>query len=100
VVKLLVDNPDKAFENLKKQNLTVTKRKVTAVEIENISGAMHKIISKISQNGINIEDCYGFLLKDGKTAVIVLEIENSPEVEGIIKTLGLNILSENKLYNF
>jgi hypothetical protein len=99
VVKLLVDNPGEAFEELKKQNLTVTKRKVTAVEIENVPGALHKIIGKVSQNGINIEDCYGFLLSGGKTAAIVLEIENSPEVEGIIKTLGLNILDENKLYN-
>ncbi|AKL97432.1 hypothetical protein [Endomicrobium proavitum] len=100
VVKLLVDSPDKAYGELKKQNLTVTKRKITAVEIDNVPGALHKIISKLSHNKINIEDCYGFLLKDGKTAAIVLEIENSPEVEEIMKTLGLNILQEDKLYNY
>ena len=100
VIKLLVDNPEKAFDSLKKQNLTVSKRKITAVEVENAPGALHNIISKLSQNSINIEDCYGFLLNDGKTAAIVLEVETSPQAEENIKNIGLNVLDENKLYNY
>jgi len=100
VVKLLVNDPDKAYDELKKQNFTVTKRKITAVEIDNVPGALHNIISKFSQSNINVEDCYGFLLGDGKTAAIILEIENRPDIEDIFKNFGLNVLDKDKIYNY
>jgi hypothetical protein len=53
----------------------------------------------LSGNSINVEDCYGFLLKDGKSAAIVLEVENSPQAEETMKLAGFNVLEENKLYN-
>ena len=100
VVKLLVDNPEKAFEELKKQKITVTKRKITAAVIDNVPGAFHDLLSKLSVNGINIEDCYGFLLSDGKTAAIILEVENHPGAEKILKGIGVNVLEEDKIYNY
>ncbi|MDR1695295.1 MAG: hypothetical protein LBR69_01490 [Endomicrobium sp.] len=100
VVKLLVDNPDKAYEELKKQNFTVTKREIIAVEIDNVPGALHIMISKFSQNNINLEDCYGFLLGDGKTAAIILEIENKTGIGDILKNLGINVLDKDKIYSY
>lgn len=100
VVKLLVDDPLKAYEQLKVQKITVTKRKITAAVIENIPGAFHELLQKLSSNGINIEDCYGFLLNDGKTAAMVLEIENHPDAESIMKEMGVNVLEEDKIYKY
>ena len=100
IVKLLTDKPELAYEELKKQNFTVSKRKITVVEIPNAAGALHKIIAKLSSKNVNLEDCYGFLLGDGKTAAIVLEIENYPQTHEELKNLGLNILSEDKIYNY
>ncbi len=100
VVKLLLDDPDKAFEELKKEKITATKRKITAAVVDNVPGAFHELLSKLSVNGINIQDCYGFLLNDGKTAAIVLEIESRPDSEEIMKKMGINVLEENKIYNY
>lgn len=100
IVKLLLDDPQKAFDELKKQKITVTKRKITAAVVENTPGSFHKLLLKLSEKGINIEDCYGFLLSDGKTAAIVLEIENYPEAEEIMSQMGINILDENKIYKY
>jgi hypothetical protein len=100
VVKLLVDDPHKAFEELKKQKITVTKRKIAAVVIGNVPGAFYDLLRKLSDRGTNIEDCYGFLLNDGKTAAIVLEIENQPEAEKVLKDIDANVLDEDKIYNY
>ncbi len=100
VVKLLVDNPQTAFDELKKQKITVTKRKITAAVVENVPGAFHDLLKRLAVNGINIEDCYGFLLNDGKTAAIVLEVENMPDAENVMKKIGMDVLDEGKIYNY
>lgn len=99
IVKMLVDDPQKAFDELKKQNITVTKRKIAAVVIDNVPGAFYSLLRKLSAEGINIEDCYGFLLNDGKTAAMVLEIENQPDAEAVLKAMEVNVVQEDKIYN-
>ncbi|MDR2425977.1 MAG: hypothetical protein LBD46_02180 [Endomicrobium sp.] len=100
VVKLLVNDPQKAFNELKKQKITVTKRKIAAIVIDNIPGSFYDLLRKLSDKGANIEDCYGFLLNDGKTAAMVLEIENQPAAENILKDIDANMLDESKIYNY
>jgi len=98
VVKLLVDDPQRAFDELKKQNITVTKRKIAAAVIDNVPGAFHNLLQRLSANGINIEDCYGFLLNDGKTAAMVLEMENRPDGENTLAKIGVKVLKEDEIY--
>jgi hypothetical protein len=100
VVKLLVDDPQKAYDELKKQKVTVTKRKIAAVVIDNVPGAFYNLLRTLSEKGMNIEDCYGFLLNDGKTAAMVLEIENQPDAESVLKFVGVNVLDEDKIYKY
>jgi hypothetical protein len=99
IVKLLTDNPEKAFDALKAQKITVTKREIAAVVVDNCPGAFNALLDKLSANGINILDCYGFLLSDGKTAAIVLEIYNYPDAEKTLKNIGVNTLKEQEIYN-
>jgi hypothetical protein len=78
----------------------VTKRKIAAVVIENVPGAFYNLLRRLSAKGVNIEDCYGFLLNDGKTAAMVLEIENQPDAQAVLKEIGANVLDEDKIYKY
>ncbi len=100
VMKLLVDNPEKAYEVLKKNNIAVSKRQIIAVVVDNVCGSFNKLLITLSSNKINIEDCYGFLLSDGKTAAIVLEIEDYPDTEKFLSDKGFEVLSPEKIYNY
>ena len=100
VMKLLVDNPEKAFEVLKQNKLTVTKRQITAVVVDNVPGSFNILLNKLSENDINIEDCYGFLLSDGKTAAIILEIEDHPNAAQLLSNMGFNVLTAEKIYKY
>ncbi|MDD5020702.1 MAG: ACT domain-containing protein [Endomicrobiaceae bacterium] len=99
VMKLLVNDPDKAFEVLKQSQLTVTKRQIIAIVVDNQPGSFNKLLNKLTKKGLNIEDCYGFLLNDGKTAAIILEIENQPNAEQLLSNIGCDVLTEEQLYN-
>ena len=99
VMKLLVNDPDKAFEVLKQSQLTVTKRQIIAIVVDNQPGSFNKLLNKLTKKGINIEDCYGFLLSDGKTAAIILEVENQPNAEKLLSDMGCDVLTADQLYN-
>ena len=100
VMKLLVDDPDKAFEVLKQNKITATKRQIIAVVVDNVPGSFNNLLKKLSSNNINIEDCYGFLLSNGKTAAIVLEIENYPDTEQYLTDNGFNVLNSQQIYKY
>lgn len=99
VMKLLVDNPDKAYDVLKQNKLTVTKRQIVAVVVDNVAGSFNVLLNKLTAKKVNIEDCYGFLLGDGKTAAIVMETETE-NMEGILKDIGFEALSAEKVYKY
>lgn len=98
VMKLLVDDPDKAFEVLKQNKITVTKRQIIAVVVDNVPGSFNKLLLTLSSNKINIEDCYGFLLSNGTTAAIVLEIENYPDTASFLRDKSFKVLESEEIY--
>ncbi len=100
VMKLLVDDPDKAFEVLKQNKITVTKRQIIAVVVDNVPGSFNKLLLSLSANKINIEDCYGFLLNNGTTAAIILEIENYPDTAKFLIDKGFDVLGSEKIYKY
>ena len=100
VMKLLVDDPDKAFDVLKENKIAVSKRQIIAVVVDNVPGSFNKLLISLSANKINIEDCYGFLLNNGTTAAIVLEIENYPDTAKFLCDKGFDVLSSEKIYKY
>ena len=94
VTKILVDQTDKAVEALKKNDITVTKRKILMVVIDDKPGRLHQLLNILSSANINIEDCYGYQLHGKNEAVIILEIEKFPEAENILKKAGIRTLAE------
>ena len=100
VMKLLVDDPDKAFDVLRDNKIAVTKRQIIGVVVDNVPGSFNKLLLTLSSNKINIEDCYGFLLSNGTTAAIVLEIENYPDTAKFLSDKGFDVLNSEKIYKY
>lgn len=99
VVKILVSDPDRAFTLLKGRKLTVSKRRIIIAVIDDKPGSLHDLLVTLSSNRINIEDCYGFVLEDKKTAAMVVEVEKYPEAEETLARGGIRILTEKEVYS-
>jgi hypothetical protein len=98
VIKLLVDAPDKAFDALKEEGFTAYLKDVIAVIMNDRPGGLHEICRALDREGINIEDAYGFVVQELKTALLVVEVEKIPEAEEAIRRAGIRILSDEELY--
>jgi len=98
VVKLLVSDPLRACRALKKEGLSVALNEVIAVQMEDKPGGLCKILKIFTENKINIEDAYGFVIKSGEVAVLVINIANIEEGIKILSSQDVRLLTEEDLY--
>jgi hypothetical protein len=97
VVKLLVNEGDRAFAALREQNITVSKRRILVILLPDSPGAMYDLLVVLSEKNINLEDCYGFVVERKKQAAVVIEAEKYPLAEGVLKEKGYKLLSDQEL---
>ena len=99
IVKLIVDDPDKAYNKLKENHFTVSKRHIIAIRIDDKYGSLHNLLTTLSSNNINIEDCYGVSVAYNKSAAIIIEVEKFPELENVLKNNNIHILTDQEIYS-
>jgi len=83
--KLYVQNLNKAVKLLGKLNYIVELRDVLKVDLENRSGALADLTTKLGDEGINIEYCYGTLARKGNAVSVIMDVSN---IERAIQVLG------------
>jgi hypothetical protein len=99
ILKIIVDNPDKAYDTLKENHVAVHKRNILAVRIDDKPGSLHNLLTILTKNNVNIDDCYGIAVAYNKSAAIILEIEKYPEAETILKNNGIELLTDEEIYS-
>jgi len=71
LIRLLVDNTDKAIDLLSKAEYIFDIMPVIAIEIENKPGTLAKMARKFGEEGININYVYGSALSKGRKSLFV-----------------------------
>ena len=99
VMKLLVDQPDKALEVLTGQGIPASKREILAVLMDDQPGGLYRIARAFGQRKMNIEDAYGFVIQDKKKAVLVMDVEKINEAKRVLKEEGLSTLTDEEIYS-
>lgn len=98
VVRILVNDPDAGLAALKENRFTATKRRILVALIDDRPGAMHDLLVNLSSRSVNVEDCYGFVIEEGKKAAIVFEVEKFPEAEKALAGSPVKLVSDAEIY--
>lgn len=98
LLRLIVDNPEKAKTTLTEQGFTVAITDVLAIEIPDKPGGLANIIGILANSGINIEYMYAFVGTSGKDAVVIFRIEKTEEAIEILTSNGITILKGEDVY--
>lgn len=83
--KLYVQNLNKAVKLLGKLNYIVELRDVLRVDLENRPGALAEVTTKLGDEGINIEYCYGTLSRKGSLVSVIMDVSN---IDRAVQVLG------------
>ena len=86
--KLYVKNLNKAVKVLSKREEYANHelRDVLLVDLENKPGALAELTSKLGDEGINIEYCYGTLNRKGDKVSVILDVSNIDRAEQLLKS--------------
>jgi len=98
VLRLIVDDNQKAEESLKKQNITVGKTFVVAVEVEDKPGGLHKIMDILFKAGLNVEYMYAFVKPNTNHAVMIFRFEQLDNAVKVLKENGINVIDGDHVF--
>ncbi len=98
VLRLIVDDNEKAKDALKKGGFTVGKTNVVAVEVEDRPGGLHRILNLLFQSGINVEYMYAFVQQSGSNAVMIFRFDKTDKALSVLSESGIKVIDGNRLY--
>ncbi len=99
ILRLIVNDNDKAKEALKKNGFTVGKTDVVAVEVGDHPGGLHKILDILYRANVNVEYMYAFVQQSGNHAVIIFRFDNLDEAVKILTQNGIKVIDGSVLYS-
>ena len=98
ILRLIVNNNDKAKEELKKAGFAVAKTEVAAVEVSDQPGGLHHILRILKKANVNVEYMYAFVQQSGANAVLIFRFDNLGEALRILKDNDVRVITGEKLY--
>jgi hypothetical protein len=99
VLRLIVDDNMKAEEALKKNNFTMGKTFVVAVEVEDKPGGLHRIMDLLGGEGLNVEYMYAFVRPHTNNAVMIFRFDKLDEAVKLLTDNSINVIEGEKLYS-
>jgi hypothetical protein len=82
ILRLIVDQPETAYEELKSSDCLVSLNTVIAVSIKDKPGGLAAAMDILAANNISVEYMYAFISKSDDEAVVIIRVaDNDKAVE-------------------
>jgi ACT domain-containing protein len=98
ILRLIVNEFDKAKEALKAGGFTVGRTTVVAVEVPDNPGGLHSILDMLRNAKINVEYMYAFVNQTGANAIIIFRFDRTDQAIELLQQNGISIVPGDKLY--
>lgn len=99
VLRLIVNQPDTAYNILKQNGFVVDITEVIAVEVPDQPGGLAGTLEILEKKNINVEYMYAFLGTTSQDALVILRVEN---IAGAVETLeaaNVKVLEGEEVYS-
>jgi len=98
ILRLIVNDREKAIEVLKGKGFTVSKTEVVAVEVPDQPGGLAGILHVLDGESINVEYMYAFVERCGANAVIIFRFDGTEKAIATLCQKGFKVLDGERLY--
>ena len=92
ILRLIVNDTEKALQVLREQNFTVSKTVVIGVEVPDEPGGLSSILQILDENNVNVEYMYAFAERSKSNAVIIFRFDDIDEAIAALTSNGVTIL--------
>ncbi len=98
VLRLIVNDNQKALEALKNNGFSVGVTDVVAIEVADRPGGLHQILDLLHNAQINVEYMYAFVQQNGNHAVMIFRFDHIDEAVKLLEQNGLTVIDGAKVY--
>ena len=95
ILRLIVNDTDRAVNVLKESGCIVSVTQVLAVSLEDTPGSLAKVMRILSDNHISVEYVYAFITISKKNACVVLRVGDNDKATEILEGAGIKVLTED-----
>ena len=98
ILRLIVNDHEKAKQVLKDNGFTVGRTEVVAVEVADQPGGLNRILEILFEAGINVEYMYAFVRQSGEKAVLIFRFDDIDSAVDVLTLSGVTVIEGQKLY--
>lgn len=98
ILRVIVNDTEKAKRILAEGGFTVMKTDVVAVEVPDQPGGLASILRMIGEAGMNVEYMYAFVKHGAENAIVVFRFDELDAAISVLTKAGVRILDGEDLY--
>lgn len=98
ILRLIVNEPERAYTLLKQNGFTVGKTEVIAVEVPDVPGGLASVLKVLSANDVNVEYMYAFVEKSSDFAVMIFRFDEVDKALESLEKAGIKTIEGVKIY--
>ena len=96
ILRLIVNDAQKAADVLKEDGFTVSLTKVVAIGIDDRPGGLAAAMEVLRGNEISVEYMYAFISRSEDTAYVILRVANNEEAVRIFTENGFKVMCSDE----
>jgi hypothetical protein len=98
ILRIIVNDVEKASSILRAGGYTLGETDVVAVEVPDRPGGLAGILEPIWKSGLDVEYMYAFVQRSGENAIMLLRFEDPDKAIEVFKNSNVRILSGKEVY--
>ena len=98
ILRLIVNDVDKAMKILKDSGHTVSLTEVVAVEVPDSPGGLASVLEPLRAGGVNVEYMYAFVEKATDKAVVIFRFEDIDAAVKVLAKAEISVLPAETVY--
>lgn len=97
ILRVIVDDTEKAKFVLRERGLTVGRTNVVAVEVTDQPGGLDHILEVLSKENINVEYMYAFVQREGTNATLIFRFDRTEQALEVLQKNNIPILPASRI---
>lgn len=98
ILRIIVNDPDRAVRIIRENGFTVKTTEVLAVEVEDKPGGLAEVLKILEEQKVSIEYAYSFVKRNEDKAYVLLKVEQPEKVVELLKDTDLRVLTDEEVY--
>jgi len=97
ILRLIVNDPDKAHGILKRNSVAVASDSVIGVEVDDKPGGLRAIAEILADGEVNIEYVYAFVTKSHKKAFVVVRVDDRERAVKVLDSNNIRLVEQDEV---